>query len=322
MRTRYDRAATAMIVQYGIESLKRTWTASIVCIGTFDGVHLGHQELLKQATAWAKREGIPAIAVTFDRHPTSILAPDRVPPHIAPLDECLRVFEKCGIALTLVLPFTRELADQSAEQFLQQYLVGGLGAAGVVVGHDFAFGHDRQGNGAWLEQRITTRVIGEYLVDGRRVSSTMVRNLIQAGEVANAARLLGHAWVYSGIIVTGQKLGRTLGFPTINLVSPCQQMFPADGVYAGWCEVGESRFHAAISVGTRPTFAGEGRTIEAFLIDYPGDEIYGQPARLAFIERLRPELKFDNVDDLVTQMHTDVDRCQEILSKQAVLASE
>jgi riboflavin kinase/FMN adenylyltransferase len=304
-----------MIVLCGIDSIKRTWPSSIACIGTFDGVHLGHQALLKSAAKWAAKESVPSIALTFDRHPAAVLAPQHLPAHIAPIDECMRAFQQCGISMSIVLPFTKDFSRQTADEFLQEVLVARLGAKGVAVGHDFAFGKDRQGTGDWLSARIETRVLGEVMVDGVRVSSTTVRNLISAGDVAGAGRILGRPWVYSGFVVHGKQLGRTLGFPTLNLVSPANQMVPADGVYAGWAVVEGARFRAAISVGMRPTFAGENRTVEAYLVDYPGDMVYGRHVRLAFLERIRAELKFNSAEELVQQMHVDVEQCRTLVTE-------
>lgn len=304
-----------MIVLCGIDSIKRTWPSSITCIGTFDGVHLGHQALLKSAAEWAAKESVPSIALTFDRHPAAVLAPQHLPAHIAPIDECMRAFQQCGISMSIVLPFTKEFSRQTADEFLQEVLVARLGAKGVAVGHDFAFGKDRQGTGDWLSTRIETRVLGEVMVDGVRVSSTTVRNLISAGDVAGAGRILGRPWVYSGFVVHGKQLGRTLGFPTLNLVSPANQMVPADGVYAGWAVVEGARYQAAISVGMRPTFAGENRTVEAYLVDYRGDMVYGRHVRLAFLERIRAELKFNSAEELVQQMHVDVEHCRTLVKE-------
>lgn len=304
-----------MLTHFGVESVLAEWPEAVVCVGTFDGVHLGHQHVIGRAVAAGRQTDRPSIVVTFDRHPASILAPDRVPPAIATLGEDLRQFEALGVSAAVVLRFDEALAATSAEDFLHRILRQGLHAGSLVVGHDFALGHDRVGTPAWLAERIPTEVVPAYLLDGHRVASSEIRRLVAAGEVESASRLLGRPFAIEGVVVGGQKLGRTLGFPTLNLARSGGQVRPADGVYAGRCETSLGRFAAAVGVGVRPTIGAGERTIEAYLLDFPGDSLYGQAVRLEVLQRLRGEIRFDSLDELRQQMAADVDRVRHCVTK-------
>lgn len=297
-----------MLTHFGIESVQAEWCEAVVCIGTFDGVHLGHRRVIERAVESGRASDRPSVVVTFDRHPAAVLAPDRVPPAIASLGEDLRQFEAIGAAVAVVLRFDEALAATTAETFLDDILREGLRGSALVVGHDFAFGHDRVGTPDWLADRIPTEVVPPFLLDGQRVASSEIRRRIASGDVEGAARLLGRPFAVEGVVVGGEKLGRTLGFPTLNLARSGGQVRPADGVYAGRCETSIGAFAAAIGIGVRPTVGGSERTIEAYLLDYPGDSLYGQAVRLEVIQRLRGEVRFDSLEDLRRQMAEDVDR--------------
>jgi riboflavin kinase / FMN adenylyltransferase len=300
-----------MLTVVGTDSLQPEWPAATVCIGVFDGVHRGHQELIRRAVEDARRHERPAVVVTFDRHPASVLAPDRVPPSVATLDQNLEVFEALGASVGLVLPFDDRLAATTAQAFLDSVLVGRLRAVQLVVGHDFALGHGREGTHEWLARRVPTEVVAPIELDGARVSSTEVRSSIAHGDVAIAARLLGRPYVLEGVVVPGQRLGRTLGYPTVNLARPGRQSVPADGVYAGFAITRIGGFRAAVGVGTRPAVGGGPRTVEAHLLDYPGDDLYGTTVRLAFLRWLREERPFDGLDALRSQMAIDVEQARQ-----------
>lgn len=296
-----------MLVHFGWGQFAAEWDRSVVCIGTFDGVHRGHQALIRRAVARASELECPSVVVTFDRHPAATLAPERVPLSVSTMGDNLSAFSELGVAVCVVLPFDRELAEMPAEVFLESVLRGRLKAVEAVVGHDFAFGHDREGTGAWLAERMPTAVVEAVLVDGVRVSSSAIRNLVADGRVGEAAALAGRAFALSGVVVGGAKLGRTLGYPTINLVRSQGQILPLDGVYGGEALVEGRRYRAAISLGVRPTVTADGqRTVEAYLLDFEGGSLYGKAVRLAFWERLRGEERFDSVDALVAQMDLDV----------------
>lgn len=295
-----------MLVRFGVEAIGADWPGGVVCIGTFDGVHRGHQEVIGQAVSAAREQELPAVVVTFDRHPAATLAPDRCPPAVGTLGLNLDEFARLGVSAAVVLPFDHTLASTSAEDFYSHFLQGKLQAREIVIGHDFAFGHGRQGNAAWLAERIDTDVVPPFELEGERISSSVVRRALAAGDVETARKLLGRPWVQEGVVVSGQKLGRTLGFPTLNLAGVAPQVVPANGVYAGMAHTPEGAFRAAIAIGVRPAVGGGPRTIEAFLLDYPGRSLYGAAVRLHYLRRLREERNFDSLEALRSQMELDV----------------
>lgn len=294
-----------MLVHFDLDALAAEWPASVVAIGTFDGVHLGHQAVLSRAVALAAEEGLPAWVATFDQHPAAVLAPDRCPPSLATLGENLQAFERLGLSGALVLRFDQAMSQTSATEFLDRVLIAGLRAKTLVVGHDAAIGKGREGDAAWLADRIATVVVPPLELKGRRVSSRGIRELVSLGDVQAAAALLGRPYAMAGIVVRGKQLGRTLGFPTANLALSARQALPLGGVYAGTSHTVHGCFPAAISVGVRPTVGGE-PTIEAYLLDYPGESLYGTPIRLEFRSRLRGQQRFEDLAALSRQMALDV----------------
>lgn len=299
-----------VLIHFGVEALAAEWERAVVCVGTFDGVHLGHQQVIRTAVAAAKSEELPCVLVTFDRHPAATLAPERCPPALATLDENLDIFSQCGVSVAAILSFDRKLANTSAEQFLQHILVGKLKASWAVVGHDFAFGKDRVGTPAWLSDRLPTFVVPPFEIEGVRVSSRSIREMIAQGEVEHAAKLLGRWYGLGGVVVGGKRLGRELGYPTINLGRSMTTVLPADGVYAGVCETPHGVYRMAASIGLRPAVGGGERVAEAFLIDYPGHALYGASVRLLFEKRLREERDFPSLEALKEQMALDVRRAK------------
>lgn len=295
-----------MLVQFGVELVQPEWSGCVVCVGTFDGVHLGHQSLLERAVAIARSKTLPCVVVTFDRHPAHVLRPGNVPPSVGTLEQNVQAIRGFGPALCLILPFDRALAEQSAESFFQGVLVSRLKAEAIVIGHDFAFGHDRQGDANWLAQRIETDVVEPFVIEGERVSSSAVRSSIAAGDVKRSSTLLGRPFSLRGVVVKGQQLGRTIGYPTVNLARVSHQVVPADGIYAGTCTCPSGTYKAAISIGMRPAVNGQHRTVEAYLMNYPGDDLYGAPIEIAFCTRLREELDFPDLESLRLQIAADV----------------
>ncbi len=294
-----------MQIFYGIEGIKAEWDGAVICAGTFDGVHLGHQEVIARAVAKARAMGLPCVLVTFDRNPAAILAPENLRPSIFSPSVNLARIEGLGVDIAVVLHFDRQLANTSAQEFLFGHLVDKLRAKAVVIGHDFTFGKDRVGTPEWLSERIETEVVPPFLIEGTRVGSSQIRELILHGEVEQAALLLGKPFEIEGVVVSGQKLGRTIGYPTINLARSFWQVTPKDGVYGGGCHLTSGIYKAAISIGIRPTVDNL-RTIEAFLIDYSGPDLYGQAVVLQLTRRLRDPLKFDSLDELKIQIASDV----------------
>jgi riboflavin kinase / FMN adenylyltransferase len=303
-----------MQVHFGVELLRAEWPSAVVCIGTFDGVHLGHRAVISAAVDQAREQELPAILLTFDRHPAAVLAPDRCPKPISPLSANLATFEELGVALAVVLRFGPKLSQTSAGDFLQQVLLDKLRASCVVVGHDFAMGRGREGTTTWLAERISTTVLPPYEIEGARVSSSAIRAAVAEGRVAEAARLLGRPFEIQGVVVPGQRLGRQLGYPTANLARSFDGVLPADGVYAGRARTPMGDYEAAIGIGVRPTVGGGPRTIEAYLIDYPGDSLYGRPVALEIHHRIREEQHFDSLEALKERMALDVEESRRLLT--------
>jgi riboflavin kinase/FMN adenylyltransferase len=301
---------------------------SAVTIGAYDGVHIGHQALLADLRARAERRGLATVVVTFDRHPATVVRPDSAPLLLCDLAQKLELLAAAGVDRTVVVPFDEERANESAEDFVTEILIGAVASKLVVVGEDFHFGHGRKGNVALLREM---GVDGGFTVEGMSlttagdaglgtapISSTRIRSLVADGRVADAALLLGRPHQVRGVVVHGDaRGGADLGFPTANVEVPAGIALPAVGIYAGWYERPDrTRWAAAISVGTRPTFYGdEGRLmVEAFLLDFEGD-LYGEEARVSFVDQVRrDELRFDSVDELVAQMHRDVDATRSALA--------
>ena len=299
---------------------------SVVTIGNFDGVHRGHRVVLGRVVRRARETGAHAVAITFDPHPLAVLYPDRAPQPLTTVEHKLELLAAEGLDGVLVMPFTHELAGQSPRRFVEETLVDGLGAKVVVVGGDMRFGKANAGNvdtlrelGAELGFEVDVVADeGFASADGRRWSSTWVRELVEAGDVEGAADVLGRPHRVTGLVVHGDHRGRELGYPTANLAPEAFGAIPADGVYAGWLAgAGGERLPAAISIGTNPTFDGTGRRVEAYVLDRDDLDLYGQVVDLEFTHRLRPTLRFAGVDDLVRQMAEDVARCRVLLDATA-----
>jgi riboflavin kinase/FMN adenylyltransferase len=295
--------------------------ATVVVIGNFDGVHLGHRHVLARAREIADERGLPVVAVTFDPHPMAVLRPEHAPTQLTTVERRAQLLGEAGADHVLALPFDRDMASWSPERFMASVLVGAVRAAAVVVGANFRFGNKAAGDVAALraygaEHGFTAE--GIPLDGGPMVwSSTYVRTCLAAGDVAGAAEALGHPYAVRGVVVEGDRRGRELGFPTANVPTDGMTAAPADGVYAGWLrrlDSGET-YPAAISVGTNPTFDGvRERRVESYVLDRTDLELYGVEVEVAFVERLRGMVAFESVDMLVEQMHADVDRAREILA--------
>jgi riboflavin kinase/FMN adenylyltransferase len=293
---------------------------SVVTIGAFDGVHLGHRAVIETVRGLATSKGLASAVVTFDRHPASVLRPGSAPRLLTDLEQRLELLEAAGVDLTLVVTFDKARSEESAEDFVTEVLVGRLGARSVVVGAGFHFGHGRKGNVALLREmgwELDFEVVDlEPLVEaGAPVSSTRIRRLLASGEVASAAALLGRAYTVRGVVVHGDhRGGPVLGCPTANVKIQDEILIPADGIYAGWYErAGGAKHACAISVGSRPTFYDDAPSlVEAHLIDFEGD-LYGERAQVSFVSRLRDERRFDSTEELVAQMTTDLNEARVLL---------
>ena len=270
-----------------------------VAVGTFDGVHLGHREVIRGADT----------VLTFDPHPLAVIAPQAAPPLLTTLARKAELLEGIGVEELVVIPFDKEFASHTAQEFVDEVLVAKLGATHVSVGENFRFGHKAQGDTAMLEadSRFETRVVPLLEIDGEVVSSSHIRGLVLGGAVMYADRLLGAPFVVEGEVVHGDKRGRDLGFPTANLVPRNGYVTPGHGVYA--CRTGDGHL-AAVNVGVRPMFVtGRGELIEAYVLDFDGD-LYGSDLRLEFLKRLRGEKRFASVEALVEQMRLDVEQAR------------
>jgi riboflavin kinase/FMN adenylyltransferase len=286
---------------------------AVVTIGVFDGVHRGHQSLIRHNVQIARELGFESVVVTFDPNPLEVLRPDAAPARLCDIARRVELITLLGVDLVEVLEFDADVAAMSAEEFAETILVQRLDARHVVIGHGFRFGNRARGTAQTL--REARLAVDEFSLvgDGLPVSSTLIRAAVTAGDVRRAAELLGHPHEVAGVVVAGHNRGRALGFPTANLEHHRLAALPADGVYAGSAVVDGAWHPAAISIGTNPTFAGQRRTVEAYLLDFD-DDLYGKHVRLEFVERLRETLTFDGVDALVEQMHHDVRRTREVIA--------
>ncbi len=276
-----------------------------MAVGTFDGVHLGHREVIAGSDS----------VLTFDPHPVSVVAPQHTPKLLTTAERKAELIASLGVEEMVVIPFDAEFARRSAEQFIEEVLVGALGATQVSVGENFRFGNRAKGDPELLgaNEHFSTVVHPLLELDGEVVSSSHIRGLLQAGDVAEANRMLGSTFSVSGVVAHGDERGRELGFPTANLVPDEAFAYPGHGVYA--C-LADGR-PAAVSIGVRPTFdTGRGELIEAYILDFEGD-IYGHTLTLEFLARLRGERRFEGAEALVEQMHADVARTREITAAAA-----
>jgi len=300
---------------------------SVVTLGNFDGVHAGHRVVLGRVVEAARAAGAQAVVVTFDPHPLQVLHPDRAPQLITGLEQRLTLIESTGVDAVLVMEFTTELATWTPEHFVVDVFVQALGASALVVGHDTRFGHRNSGDVATLAALGATHgfvveVVDDLVPDDapRRSSSSWVRELLAAGDVAGASAVLGRPHRLTGEVVHGDHRGRGLGYPTANLGSPVEGLVPADGVYAGWLlrsglpdDDPDRLLPAAVSIGTNPTFDGTTRRVEAYVLDRTDLDLYGETVSLELVGRLRPTVRFDGVDELVEQMERDVKQCRDLL---------
>ena len=283
-------------------------------VGSFDGVHLGHLDVIEHAVrAAAELKAAPAL-ITFEPHPRCVLDPANCPQSITTLQEKLALIEKAGIEHAIVLRFDRELAALSPHEFIER-LAAAMDIRRWVIGFDFAFGRGRTGNADWLRSHgHAVDVIPPFKIDGRELHSSEVRRLITTGEMEDANRLLGREYSMSGPVEAGDRVGRRLGFPTANIGIEPNKLVPALGAYAGRARAPEGDFVAALSVGYRPTFGGTQIRVEAFLLDFEGD-LYQKRLELRFVRYLHPDIKFATPDDLVRQLKQDVVDTRRIISR-------
>jgi riboflavin kinase/FMN adenylyltransferase len=285
-------------------------------IGSFDGLHLGHQAVLGRLGERASEDGLQAAMITFDPHPRCILDPSNCPPMITTLEERLDLAAQLRVEHAIVLEFNRALAGLPAEEFMAQVL-SAMDLRHLVAGADFALGRARTGNVEWLrrdgaEAGYGVEVVQPVVLDGEEVHSSEVRRRLILGEVEAANRLLGRAFTLSGLVLPGDRIGRGIGWPTVNLSVPAGKLVPARGIYAGWAVTPEGEYMAGISIGYRPTFTSAELRVEAYLLDFSGD-LYQRRLELRLTNRLHDEIRFSDMSELADQIARDVDKTRRLL---------
>ncbi|HZG04930.1 MAG TPA: bifunctional riboflavin kinase/FAD synthetase [Streptomyces sp.] len=306
----------------GLEDIPEDWGRSVVTIGSYDGVHRGHQLIIGKAVERARELGVPAVVVTFDPHPSEVVRPGSHPPLLAPHHRRAELMAELGVDAVLVLPFTEEFSRLSPAEFVVKVLVDKLRARTVVEGPNFRFGHRAAGTVETLAELGRTYDYDVVVVDlfvrgeaggGEPFSSTLTRRLVAEGDVEGAAEVLGRPHRVEGVVVRGAQRGRELGYPTANVETLPHTAIPADGVYAGWLVVDGESMPAAISVGTNPQFDGTERTVEAYAIDRVDLDLYGLHVAVDFLAYIRGQEKFATLDGLLERMAEDVRVAKELL---------
>jgi riboflavin kinase/FMN adenylyltransferase len=299
-----------------IESRPLSILRPILLMGNFDGIHLGHQALLRRAIDDAKEMGGRSVVLTFEPHPLKVLAPQRAPRLILTHKDKMTLLQSFGVDAVIVQTFDAAFANIEAQAFVREYLVGRIGVHKMWVGKDFRFGKGRKGSVEDLirwgkETGFTVGLIEPIQLGGHRVSSSRIRTLIEQGEVRVAGNYLGRRHFISGRVVSGHGRGRHLGYPTANIVARTE-VLPRDGIYASIMQAGGRQWRSVTSLGINPTFGAGPRTIESYIFDFDGD-LYGQAVKLFFVERIREEKKFSSAESLVEQIKLDVASAREIL---------
>ncbi len=308
-----------MITVTSLENLPTELGGTSITIGKFDGIHLGHQQLIAETIESAEEHSLVPTVITFDRHPFSLLDPTAEPAPLIGQHQKHFLLQEAGIELVLNMPFDDQLASLSAKDFISRILVDSLHAKIVVVGEGFRFGANQQGDVDLLrelgqELGFVVRVIPHFEIDGEVVSTSRIRNLLLEGKVALAAKLLGRLHSTTGLIEHGLKIGREIGFPTANMSRDAEGFLPKDAVYAGWLYADGERYMTALSVGINETFTAVPRLLEAHVIDVTGLDLYDKLITVEYVEFIRDAAKFNGVEDLVAEINRDLDKIRAILS--------
>lgn len=298
-------------------------SGSAVTIGKYDAIHLGHQALLNDLVETAEDQALTSVVVTFNRHPFEVLHPERVPLPIVGQHQKLYHLAEAGVDAVLNLEFDEALASMNADEFVRQILVDRLGAKVVMVGEGFRFGAGGSGDCEQLAQlaakyQFKFKAIAPYEIDGQVISTSAIRNALDAGDIMTAANFLGRPHLTTGLVQHGLKIGRTIGFPTANIDRNAEGYLPLDGVYAGWMFVDGQRLPTAISIGINETFQAVPRLAEAFVLDHTGLDLYDKLVTLEYVAFVRPAAKFDGVESLVAEINRDLVKIREILQLEAV----
>ena len=301
-----------MAVIRGLENVPPDFEQAVVSVGVFDGVHWGHRAIFQRLVEVARDNGIAPVALTFDKHPAELLVPEMAPSCITTLDQRIELIQDLGVERVIIAEFDLALAELSHEEFLSNVICGTLRARHLVVGSNFQFGKGRKGNIRYLTSAapamgLGMSVVSSVIVGGAPVSSTRVRTLIARGDVADASKLLGRRFALRGAVVAGDRVGRSIGFPTANLQTAPRQLVPARGVYAVEVPVSGSAYSGLCYIGTRPTFGGEKLSIEVHLMGYKAD-LYGSTLDVLFIRRLRDDMVFESPEKLAEQIRRDLGR--------------
>ena len=306
-----------MLVVHGYKNVPAQARSAVLAIGNFDGVHRGHQALLRAASAIGRELGAPAGALIFEPHPREFFHPEEPHFHLTPLPQKLAIFDRLGLDIAVVLPFDAQLAALSADEFVDRVIVDGLGARHVVIGHDFFFGRNRGGTPETMQAAASRAGFGLTVIppvaeDGEVFSSSAIRLRLAQGDVRGAARLLGREWRVAGTVVGGAKRGTGLGFPTANIPLPRGTAL-GHGIYAVRVHIDGEVHDGAAYLGTRPTYDNGMPVLEVFLLDFDGD-LYGRDIEVEFVDFIRADRKFDTSEALIAQMQADCARARDILA--------
>ena len=312
-----------MNVNYGIQEFKKLENA-VVTSGTFDGVHLGHQKILKRLNEVAELTNGESVVITFYPHPRSVISPDnQIVKLLSTLDEKIELLEKSGVNHLLIIPFTREFSELSSEEFIQKILIETIGTKTLVIGYDHRFGKNREGGFDYLKLKnekygFGIEEISRQDIENVVVSSSKIRKALQEGDVPSADHFLGRNYSLSGVIVKGKQLGRTIGFPTANIqVREIAKLIPLDGVYVVKVYYKAKTFGGMLNIGNRPTVDGTFQTVEVNIFDF-NQEIYGENLTVEFLQKIRNEQKFNGLDELKDQIVKDKITCKVILNEHII----
>jgi len=308
-----------MILITDLDKIKKRFDSSIITIGNFDGLHLGHQELIKKIIQRAEETASLSMVVTFRPHPLKILAPEKCPPLISIYEEKIRLLEQLGIDVLVKIPFSLDFAAMEPRDFVKDILCGLLGAKEIFVGYNYRFGKGRKGDIRLLRELgeefgFVVREIEQVSLNGEVISSTRIRQLLKNGDVGDAAKFLGRPYALCGIVVKGDGRGRGLGFPTANIASR-HAIIPSNGVYAVKLFVRDKYYNGVVNIGMRPTFDARTLAIEVHIFDFDED-IYGEEITVSFMRKIREEKKFGSAEALINQISADIEIAKEILSQQ------
>ncbi len=296
--------------------------SSVVTIGNFDGVHLGHQKIINMAKEYAEKVQLPLVVVSFDPHPGKVLYPEKAPKLIKTRKQKRDLLRKMGVDYFYVINFTPSFARKSPEEFVDEVLIDSLGAKRIFVGFNFAFGKDRKGDLTFLKEQGKQKgfdvvAVPPVIVEGEVVSSSLIRKLLANGEVKKANRFLGRYYYLEGIVIHGEQIGRKIGFPTANIITE-NELVPRLGVYATFTKLNGNNLPSITNIGYKPTFGSEKIIVETFIFDFDR-EIYGELIEVKFVDFIRPEKKFESVEELVKEIKANCEKCKNILNNNSFL---